>query len=192
MPTWRQKFARLGRFLLGTSEDGAEWLRMFCTFFQLGVKDLLTVIVDADACPRACLAILRRSKKRWGFRLLTIASVDHHIDHADHITVGKGADAADLAVVNHTRPGDIVITQDWGLAALVLAKGAAALSPSGRIFTEQNIDFLLEERFLKARHRRAGGRTKGPAARTGELDRRFKRSFLKLLRQSGLAQEWEE
>ncbi len=88
-----------------------------------------------------------------------MASVDHHIDHADHITVGKGADAADLAVVNNThRGGDIVITQDWGgLAALVLAKGAAALSPSGQIFTEQNIDFLLEERFLKARYRRAGG-----------------------------------
>lgn len=164
---------------------------MFCAFLQFGVKDLLTVIVDADACPRACLAILRRNNKLWGFRLLTVASVDHHIDHADHITVGKGADAADLAVVNNTHRGDIVITQDWGLAALVLAKGAAALSPSGEIFTEQNIDFLLEERFLKARYRRAGGRTKGPAARTGELDRRFERNLLKLLRQAGLAQKTE-
>ncbi len=156
------------------------------------MKNLLTVIVDADACPRTCLAILRRNKKRWGFRLLTIASVDHKIDHADHITVGKGADAADLAVVNNTRRGDIVVTQDWGLAALVLGKGATALSPSGRIFTEQNIDFLLEERFLKARHRRAGGRTKGPAARAGELDQRFERNFLTLLRQSGLVPEGDE
>lgn len=98
--------------------------------------------------------------------------------------VGKGADAADLAVMNNTSTGDIVVTQDWGLAALVLGKGAFALSPSGRIYSEQNMDFLLEERFLKAKHRRAGGRTKGPAARTNQDDYRFEQSFLKVLDQA--------
>lgn len=143
--------------------------------------NMFKVIVDADACPRACLQVLQRHKKALNYRLLTVASVDHRIDNPDHIMVGKGSDAADLAVMNHTARGDIVVTQDWGLAALIMGKGAAAISPSGRIYSEENIDFLLEERFLKARHRRAGGRTKGPSARTSEDDQRFEKSFLHLL-----------
>jgi len=142
---------------------------------------LLKVVVDADACPRSCLQILQKHKQRWNYRLLTVASVDHQIDSADHIMVGRGSDSADWAVINNTARGDIVVTQDWGLAALVLGKGAHALSPSGRIYEQQNMDFLLEERFWKAKHRRAGGRTKGPAARTTEDDQRFERSFLRLL-----------
>lgn len=142
---------------------------------------MFKVIVDADACPRACLQVLHKHKREWNYRLLTIASVDHQIANADHIMVGKGADAADLAVMNNTSRGDIVVTQDWGLAALILGKGARALSPSGRIYSQQNIEFLLEERFLKARHRRAGGRTKGPSARTVQDDHKFEKNFLELL-----------
>ncbi|HHT69371.1 MAG TPA: DUF188 domain-containing protein [Firmicutes bacterium] len=142
---------------------------------------MFKVIVDADACPRMCLQVLQRHKKSSKYRLLTVASVDHHVDNSDHIMVGKGADAADLAVVNNASKGDIVDTQDWGLAALVLGKGALAISPSGRIYSNQNIDFLLEERSLKAKYRRAGGRTKGPAARTSEDDHKFEENFLKLV-----------
>lgn len=142
---------------------------------------LFKVIVDADACPRSCLQVLQRHKKAWNYRLLTVASIDHRIDNSDHIVVGKGSDAADLAVINNTSKGDIVVTQDWGLAALILGKGALAVSPSGRIYTERNIDFLLEERSLKAKYRRAGGRTKGPSVRTGEDDQKFEKSLLALL-----------
>lgn len=142
---------------------------------------MFKVVVDADACPKACLQVLKRYKSSLNYRLLTVASVDHHIDHNDHITVGKGADAADLAVINNTLKGDIVVTQDWGLAALILGKGALAISPSGRIYSERNIDFLLEERSLKAKYRRGGGRTKGPPARKREDDYRFEESFLKLV-----------
>lgn len=145
---------------------------------------MFKVVVDADACPRVCLQVLQKLQKVWNYRLLTIASVDHQIRNADHIMVGKGDDAADLAVMNHAKAGDIVVTQDWGLAALVLGKGAFALSPSGRIFSEQTIDFLLEERFLKARHRKAGGRTKGPAARTRRDDQRFEANFVQVLQQA--------
>lgn len=145
---------------------------------------MFKVIVDADACPRACLQILQKHQKISGYRLVTVASVDHHIQNSDHIMVGKGADAADLAVMNNTARGDVVVTQDWGLAALVLGKGALALAPSGRIYSPDNIDFLLEERFLKAKHRRAGGRTKGPSARTNDDNQRFEQNFLKLLEQA--------
>lgn len=144
---------------------------------------MFKVIVDADACPRSCLAVLRRLKGSWGYRLLTISSVDHVIDNAHHITVGQGKDSTDLAVVNQTKSGDIVVTQDWGLAALVLGKGAHVISPSGRVFTDANIDFLLEERSLKARYRRAGGRTRGPSARTRRDDQRFEKNLVELLTQ---------
>lgn len=143
--------------------------------------------MDADACPRACLQILQKHQKLHKYRLVTVASVDHHIQNSDHIMVGKGSDAADLALMNNTSKGDIVISQDWGLAALVLGKGAFAMAPSGRIYSPENIDFLLEERFMKAKHRRAGGRTKGPSARTGQDDLRFEKSFLQLLEQVTVA-----
>ncbi|HHT72823.1 MAG TPA: DUF188 domain-containing protein [Firmicutes bacterium] len=143
---------------------------------------MLTIIVDADACPRSCMATLKRLKGSWGYRLLTVSSVDHQIDSEDHITVGKGKDNTDLAVINNTSPGDIVVTQDWGLAALALGKGAQAIAPSGRIFTDASIDFLLEERFLKAQYRRAGGRTKGPTPRSRDDDQRFEASLIELLK----------
>ncbi|MDI9413211.1 MAG: DUF188 domain-containing protein [Bacillota bacterium] len=149
------------------------------------MNSLFKVIVDADACPKACLQVLQKHKNEKKYRLLTIASVDHQINNPDHIVVGKGADAADLAVMNETTAGDIVVTQDWGLAALVLGKGALVLSPSGRIYSEETIDFMLEERFLKARYRRAGGRTKGPSARTKRDDQRFEQSLLELLKLAG-------
>lgn len=145
---------------------------------------MFKVVVDADACPRACLHVLQKHKKNWNYRLLTIASVDHQIDNPDHIMVGKGPDAGDLQVMNQTVKGDIVVTQDWGLAALLLGKGAFVISPRGRIFSDENIDFLLQERFLKAKHRRSGGRTKGAAPRCQTDDLRFEQSFMKLLKQA--------
>lgn len=177
----------MGRIFTGYKrETGEGWhdcrpCPVACWAITDEVAQLFKVIVDADACPRACLLLLQKYQKTWHYRLLTIASVDHRVDHGDHVVVGKGRDAADLAVINHTARGDIVVTQDWGLAALVLGKGAHALSPSGRIYSDENIDFLLEERFVKAKHRRAGGRTKGPAARTDEDNRRFEQSLINLL-----------
>lgn len=131
------------------------------------------VLVDADACPRAALAVLRSLQSEYGYRLVTVASFNHVLTGPDHVVVGNGPDEADLALANRTRPGDIVVTQDWGLAALALAKGARALSPKGLVYSPGNIDFLLDERSTKAKVRRRGGRTKGPAARTAEDDEHF-------------------
>jgi len=80
--------------------------------------------------------------------------------------VGRGSDSADWAVINNTARGDIVVTQDWGLAALVLGKGPMLYRPQ-QIYEQQNMDFLLEERFWKAKHRRAGGAQRG--LRPGQL-----------------------
>lgn len=139
------------------------------------------VIVDADACPRNCMAILQQEQQNFGYKLVTVASFNHQIENAEHIIVGNEPDAADLAVVNQVKQGDLVITQDWGLASLVLAKGGVALTPNGRIYDNDRIDFMLEERSIKAKIRRAGGRTKGPTARREQDDINFRQSLLKLL-----------
>ena len=149
----------------------------------------LQVIVDADACPRGAMEILRRLRREYGYQLVTVASFHHDLgrgnDGVEHVTVGDGPDEADLAVVNRTRPGDIVVTHDWGLAALALAKGARCLSPSGHVYTKERIDFLLDERHIKAKLRRAGGRTRGPRARSAGDDERFERALRALLEGRG-------
>lgn len=110
-----------------------------------------------------------------------MASFNHRINNPIHLVVGDESQAADITVVNQTQPGDIVITQDWGLAAMVLAKQAHALSPQGRIYEPDQMDSLLEERHLLAEYRRSGGRTKGPAKRTRNDDERFMENFRKVL-----------
>lgn len=141
----------------------------------------MKVLVDADACPKKVLNILIDLQKKYKYKLITISSFNHNISGPEHITVDNVSQAADIAVVNRTKEGDIIITADWGLASLVLSKKAKAISPSGKIFNSGNIDFMLEERHLKAKIRKSGGRTKGPAARTEKDDERFLKSFIKLL-----------
>ncbi len=149
--------------------------------YRKGLLMKANVIVDADACPKNCLSILQKDQLKYKYRLITVASYNHVINNEDHIIVGNEKDAADMAVVNQVLRGDLVITQDWGLAALVLGKGGHVLSPSGRIYTNENIGFMLEERAVKAKIRRSGQRTKGPAARSHQDDQRFHRAFLDLL-----------
>lgn len=141
----------------------------------------LRVIVDADACPRGVMSLLRALQGEYGYRLITVASFNHNIEGADHVMVGDGPDEADLAVASRVRKGSLVVTQDWGLAALVLARDGRALSPNGYEYTPERIDFLLDERHTKAKLRRAGRRTRGPKKRTPEDDLRFERLFRALL-----------
>ena len=138
------------------------------------------IIIDAGATPRRVLEICRQAAK-YPVSLGTVASFNHRIESDRHVVVGNSPQETDLRVVNLAARGDIVVTQDWGLAAMVLSKGAAALSPSGQIFREETIDFLLEERELKAKFRRSGGKTKGPAKRTAQDDRKFRESLSRLL-----------
>lgn len=143
--------------------------------------DLMKVWVDADACPRNALHILQELQQAVGFQLITVASFNHFYQGNHHITVGDESQAADMAIINGISPGDLVVTQDWGLAAMVLGKKALAISPKGFQFLEKNIDFMLEERHLKAELRRSGCRSKGPAVRTAEDDMRFREAVLKVI-----------
>ena len=141
----------------------------------------MKIIVDADACPKTVLAICTQQAKINNVALWTVASFNHNISSDHHIVVGNAPQEADIKIVNITVKGDIVVTQDWGLAAMVLGRGAAALSPVGRIFRTDKINFVLEEREVKAKLRRAGGKTKGPRKRTTTDDARFLTSLQRLL-----------
>lgn len=138
--------------------------------------------MDADACPRNCLQIIQKLADTYQYQVVTVASFNHRIDNPIHLIVGDESQAADIAVINRTQPGDIVVTQDWGLAAMVLAKQAQALSPQGQIFEAGQMNSLLEERHLLAEYRRSGGRAKGPTKRTWNDDERFMESFIRALK----------
>lgn len=141
----------------------------------------MIVWVDADACPRSVLQYLRSAESMLGYQLQTVASQNHRLEHPGHITVGPESQATDLAIINRLRRGDLVVTQDWGLAALVLAKGGKAIAPTGSIYRSEQMPLLLEQRNVLARFRRGGGRTRGPSPRQAADDQRFQAAFQQLL-----------
>lgn len=141
----------------------------------------MKILVDADACPQSALEICFKLGRQYKVPVWTVASFNHNILSEHHFTVGDNSQEADLKILNLAEKGDIIITQDFGLAAMVLGKGAFALGPKGQEYRSETIDFLLEERELKAKFRRGGGRTKGPKKRTGEDDLVFEKGLSRLL-----------
>ena len=132
------------------------------------------ILVDADSCPVKDLILEIAGKME--IAVIFIASISHNIsckgENIQVITVDNVPQAADIAVINNTCQGDIVITGDYGLAALALSKGAVPLSSRGLVFTSKNIDRLLMQRHIDSRIRRGGGRTKGPRGqKTGDRQR---------------------
>jgi uncharacterized protein YaiI (UPF0178 family) len=122
-----------------------------------------------------------RLGRKYDIPVWTVASFDHDIESDHHVVVGDDFQEADLKIMNVAEPGDMVVTGDWGLAAMVLGKGAKCLSPMGKEFRPEKVEFLLEEREIKAKLRRGGARTKGPKKRTLEDDRRFESCLEKIL-----------
>lgn len=141
----------------------------------------MKIIIDADACPKNVLQYALRAGRREGIEVVTVASFDHNIESDRHIMVGNESQEADIKIANITAQGDAVVTQDWGLAALIVSKGAFAVSPVGVEYLPEKMDFMLEEREMKAKFRRGGGRTKGPAKRTAEDDMRFAATFERII-----------
>lgn len=142
----------------------------------------MKIIVDADACP-VKEAILEAGKDK-GIPVLMIVSLCHwqfFDQRAEWITVDNVSQAADLAIINRTQPGDIIVTDDYGLAALVLAKKGLALSFRGRIYGEKNIDLLLAKRHLSQLSRKSGGRLKGPKPYQKEDELRLRKNLLELI-----------
>lgn len=142
----------------------------------------MTIYIDADACPVTRIA--ERIAKAHGIPVTLLCDTNHLLtsDYSTVRVVGAGADAVDFALINLCRRGDIVVTQDYGVAAMALGKGAKAIHQSGRWYTDENIDLLLMERHLAGKARRSGKHhLKGPAKRTAEDDQRFAESFERLI-----------
>lgn len=141
----------------------------------------MKLLIDADACPVVDIALCCAEENGVEEKIL-LCDTSHLIERegARTIVVSKGADSADFALVNLVKAGDIVVTQDYGLAAMCLAKRAYVLNQNGLIFNEFNIGSLLEQRHLSKKIRMAGGRTKGPSKRTKEQDNAFLMSLKKI------------
>ena len=146
----------------------------------------MKIYIDADACPVTRIA--ERVAKGRGIPVVLLCDTNHVLssDYSEIRVIGAGADAVDIALINLCQRGDIVVTQDYGVAALTLGKGAKAIHQSGRWYTDENIDGLLMERHMaKVARRSAKHHLKGPAKRTDEDDQRFEESFRRLI-ESGL------
>jgi uncharacterized protein YaiI (UPF0178 family) len=141
----------------------------------------MQIFVDADACP--VKGIIVRLAKERGIPVTMIIDTSHQLDdgYSTVITVDKARDSVDIKLINMVKRGDIVITQDYGVAAMALGKGARALNQNGMIYSDKNIDRLLFERHLGQKIRRAGGRTNTIRKRTAEDDSSFEKAFKELL-----------
>lgn len=143
---------------------------------------LVTVFIDADGCPVVDITV--RLSKQAGVECVIICDTSHVFEKAEArtITVSKGNDSADFTLVNMIRKDDIVITQDYGLAAMCLARGAIPVSQDGMNYTDGNIDALLLQRYTAKKIRMSGGRLKGPAKRTPEQNKAFEKTLKELLK----------
>lgn len=140
------------------------------------------ILIDADACP-----VVRQAEqiaKAHGLPVTLLCDTNHVLtsDYSEVRIIGAGADAVDLALINLCRRGDVVVTQDYGVAALALGKGAHAIHQSGLIYTNENIDRMLMERHFARKARMSGKHHfKGPKKRTAQDDENFIRAFETLL-----------
>ena len=144
----------------------------------------LHIYVDADACP--VVDIVEKIAKKYQISVTLLCDTNHILTsgYSEVVVVGAGADAVDYKLISLCRRGDIVVTQDYGVAAMTLGKSAYAIHQSGKWYTDENIDQMLMERHLNKKARRASHKNhlKGPKKRTEEDDERFAQSFEQLIK----------
>ena len=143
----------------------------------------MQIYVDADACP--VVGIVEKIAERYRIPVTLLCDTNHvlHSNYSEVIIVGAGADAVDYKLIGICHRGDIVVSQDYGVAAMALGKGAYAIHQSGRWYTNENIDQMLMERHLNGKARRGSHKNhiKGPKKRTKEDDERFAQAFEKMV-----------
>jgi len=141
----------------------------------------MTVFIDADGCPVVDLTV--QISKQAGMPCVIVCDTSHVFekDGARTITVSRGADSVDFALVNMIQKGDIAVTQDYGLAAMCLARGAIPVSQDGMVYSDDNIGALLLQRHTAKKIRMSGGRLKGPSKRMPEQDKAFEQALKTLI-----------
>ena len=141
----------------------------------------MKILVDADACPVKEIIVRQAKKRRIPVVMLLDTSHILNDGYSKVITVDKGRDSVDIRLANLLEAGDIVVTQDFGVAALALGKRAKAMNQNGMVYDDHNMDQLLFERHLGQKIRRAGGRTAGAKKRTRSDDESFESAFIDIL-----------
>ena len=143
----------------------------------------MKIFVDADACP--VVRIVEKIAEKYDILVTLLCDTNHVLssDYSEVLIVGAGADAVDFKLISLCHQGDIVVTQDYGVAAMALGKKAYAIHQFGKWYTDENIDQMLMERHLAKKARRGSSKNhlKGPRKRTAEDEQRFEESFEKLL-----------
>ena len=144
---------------------------------------LVHIFVDADACP--VVGIVETIAEKYNISTTLLCDTNHilYSDYSEVIVVGAGADAVDYKLISICHKGDVVVSQDYGVAAMALGKGAYAIHQSGKWYTNENIDQMLMERHLNKKARRSSHKNhiKGPRKRTEDDDVRFAQSFEKII-----------
>ncbi|WP_343250834.1 YaiI/YqxD family protein [Diplocloster hominis] len=145
----------------------------------------MKILIDADACP--VVGITEKIARERGIPVWVLCDTSHVIQSktAEVFVIDQGADAVDFALIQKTVRGDVVVTQDYGVAVMALGKGAHPIHQSGKWYTNENIDAMLMERHLAKQARRASRKNhlKGPSKRSGEDDEHFAESLIRLLDQ---------
>ncbi len=141
----------------------------------------MRILVDADACP--VKNIIEEVAKQYKIEVLMVSNHHHGIksSYAQVLMVDSYSQSVDIAIVNRAVAGDIIVTQDYGLAAMVLEKGIGAIHPGGKIFTKENIDGLLMQRYVNQKAREARSKTLRNKKRTARDDIHFKQEFIRLI-----------
>ena len=144
----------------------------------------MNILIDADGCPVVDLTL--QIAKRFGISVIILCDTSHQIERegVQTLVFDKGADSVDFALVNRVKPGDVVVTQDYGLASMCLAKCARVLNQNGLEYTANNIDALMLRRYENKKLLRAGKHPKGSAKRTKEQDVAFSTHFKAVLEAS--------
>ena len=135
----------------------------------------MRILIDGDGCPVVDLTI--KISRKFNIEVIIMCDTSHifNKDGAKTMVFSKGADSVDFALINLLKKDDIVITQDYGLAAMAINKASYVINQNGLIYSNENIDRLLYSRHISKKIRKSGGRTKGPKKRTKEDDLNFKR-----------------
>ena len=134
------------------------------------MNENMKILVDADACP--VVTIVELIAQKYQIPVILLCDTNHVLEssYSQVVTVGAGTDAVDFKLVSICKRGDFVVTQDYGVAAMILGKGAYGIQ-------------MLMERHLakKARNTKKRQHLKGPAKRTELDNKRFEEAFDKLI-----------
>ncbi len=141
----------------------------------------MDILVDADACP--VKEIIVAAAKKFNLNVFMFVDTSHIFEdgYSTVLTFDKGADSVDFAIINKIKPGDVCITQDYGLASMVLSKEAFAIHQNGFLYTSQNMDRMLFERHINKELRRAGKHGNKHKPRKKEDNEAFENFLLSFL-----------